>query len=139
MPRRSTGTYPDNWREIATAVKDAAGWTCVRCGAPHDPAAGRCLTIHHADLDPGNSRWFNLWPLCQACHLSVQGRVYLDRPWVMVPHSAWIKPYLGGFFAWKYLGRDVSREEVEADLEWFVGIERRHYEMPATAGHLIGA
>lgn len=28
--------YPDNWKEIADAVKDRAGWKCEECGAEHD-------------------------------------------------------------------------------------------------------
>jgi hypothetical protein len=125
MTRRSTGRYPDDWPEIARSVKGAAGWRCVRCGHPHDPATGHTLTVHHADIDPSNCRWWNLLALCQRCHLRVQAKVYLDRPWLMLEHSAWFRPYVGGWYAWKYLGRDVTRAEVEADLAWFVGIERR--------------
>jgi len=28
MIRKSTGEYPPNWKEIAKAVKDEAGWRC---------------------------------------------------------------------------------------------------------------
>lgn len=125
MARHSTGAYPDDWPAIATAVKEAAGWSCVRCGHDHEPSSGHTLTVHHADIDPSNCRWWNLLPLCQRCHLSIQGKVYLDRPWLMLPHSDWFKPYVGGYFAWKYLGLDVSRAEVDANLEWYAGIERR--------------
>ena len=68
--------------------------------------------------------WWAFLPLCQRCHLSIQGRVHVDRPWVMAEHSAWFKPYAGGYFAWKYLGRAVTRDEVEASLDWYVSIER---------------
>lgn len=131
MPRQSTGAYPDNWREIATGVKEAAGWACVRCGAPHENRNGYRLTCHHLDLNPANCAWWNIPALCCACHLQIQHKVDLDRPWVMTEHSDWAKPYMAGFYAHKYLGRDVTREEVEADLEWFVGIERRHYGVEA--------
>lgn len=127
MPRRSTGTYPDDWPAIAQAVKEAAGWRCIRCGHPHDPVAGYTLTVHHCDLNKSNCRWWNLLPLCQRCHLSIQHKLYLDRPWLMVEHSAWFKPYAGGFFAWKYLGLDLTQDQVEADIERFVGLERRHF------------
>lgn len=128
MTRRSVpgSEYPAGWKQIAQGVKDAADWCCIRCGVRHDPPR-HVLTVHHFDLNPSNSAWWNLLALCARCHLSVQGRVHLDRPWLMVEHSAWAKPYLAGFFAWKYLGRDVTREEVEADLAWFVNIERRHF------------
>ena len=125
--RKSIGEYPDNWIEIACQVKEDANWTCVRCAHPHNPQNVRTLTVHHLDMNPGNSAWWNLLPLCQACHLSIQGRVYLDRPWVMADHSDWFKVYAGGYFAWKYLSLDVTREEVERDLEWYVNIERRHF------------
>lgn len=125
MARRSVPgvTYPDNWRDIAHAVKEEAGWCCVRCGHPHDPSAGRTLTIHHADMNPGNSVWWNLLPLCQACHLSVQGRVDLDRPWVMQEHSDWFKLYVAGFYAWKYCGETLTREEAEARLDELLQLE----------------
>lgn len=125
--RRSTGAYPDDWQEIATRTKEAAGWRCVRCGHLHDPDKGYTLTVHHLDIDPSNCRWWNLLALCQRCHLRTQGRVYLDRPWLMFEHSDWFKPYAGGFFAWKYLRMEVTRAEVEADVDWFAGIEQRQY------------
>jgi hypothetical protein len=64
--------YPSNWAELAKRVKEAAGWRCEACGAPHNPAAGYCLTVHHKDGDPGNNNPENLVALCQRCHLKVQ-------------------------------------------------------------------
>lgn len=125
MGRKSTGTYPDDWKAIAKAVKDAAGWRCIRCNHEHDPASGYTLTVHHLDLNPANSAWWNLLPLCQRCHLSVQGRVYLDRPWVMTEHSEWFKPYVAGFYAQKYLGETLSRNEVERRMPELLELERR--------------
>ena len=95
MPRRSTGEYPPDWPTIAEAVKEAAGWRCVRCDHPHDPASGHTLTaqscvlcrVHHLDLDPSNCRWWNTPALCQHCHLSFQGRVVMEQGW-MLEHSA---------------------------------------------------
>lgn len=126
MTRRSVNgsVYPADWKAIAQRVKDEAGWTCVRCSAKHDPPR-HILTVHHLDMDCGNSAWWNLIPLCARCHLSIQGRVYLDRPWVMAEHSEWFKVFAGGYFAWKYLGQVVSRQEVERDVEWYANIERR--------------
>lgn len=123
MPRRSTGEYPPDWKEIAKAVKDKAGWRCVRCGRPHDPASGHTLTCHHLDMDPGNCRWWNIPALCQKCHLSIQSRVVLERPWVL-EHSEWFLPYLGGWSAWFYLGLELSREEVMADLDYYANVQR---------------
>lgn len=122
---RPTGTYPDDWPEIAARVKADAGGCCIRCGHEHDPATGHTLTVHHADNDKSNSRWFNLLALCQRCHLSIQGRVNLDRPWVMFDHSAWFRPYVAGFYAWKYLGIELTREETEVRIDELLQLERR--------------
>lgn len=27
--------YPEDWRQMAKAVKDAAGWKCEQCGMGH--------------------------------------------------------------------------------------------------------
>lgn len=125
MARKSTSTYPLDWNDIALAVKQAAGWRCVRCHHRHDPEMGYTLTVHHADLSPANCDWWNLLPLCQRCHLSIQSRVVLDRPWVMTAHSEWFRPYVAGFYAKKYLGLDLTREEVDARLDELLELERR--------------
>lgn len=126
MSRRSSGgPYPANWVEIAQSVKTAAGWKCIRCGHPHDVDSGHVLTVHHADMNPANCAWWNLLALCQRCHLSIQARVVMDRPWVMLDHSAWFKPYVAGFYAHKYLGESLSREEVESRLPELLALERQ--------------
>jgi len=28
-------TYPDDWKDISRQVREAAGWKCQKCGAPH--------------------------------------------------------------------------------------------------------
>lgn len=59
---------------------------------------GYTLTVHHLDLNPSNNVWWNLLPLCQRCHLSIQSRVILERPWLF-EHSEWFKPYVAGYYA----------------------------------------
>ena len=98
MPRKSIGEYPPNWNEIAVAVKDEAGWKCVRCGHPHDIPGGYMLTVHHLDLHPNNCAWWNIPALCQKCHLIIQHKVVMERFW-MFDHSEWFKPYLAGYYA----------------------------------------
>ena len=45
MGRNIQGEYPPDWPALAKAVKNAAGWRCVRCGHPHErPGA-------HVDCD----------------------------------------------------------------------------------------
>lgn len=120
---RSGVSYADDWDYIATRTKIAAGWKCIRCKHRHDPSTGYTLTVHHLDLDPSNNRWWNLLALCQRCHLSVQARVDLRRPWVMAEHSIWFRPYAAGWYAYRYLGLELSRREVEARLDELLRIE----------------
>lgn len=129
-----TGDYPDDWKTIATAVKDAAGWRCVRCSHPHETPGNpvscddqcdptrhrngklndgkqRILTVHHLNNDKTCVEWWNLAALCQVCHLIIQAKVDMNRPWLMFPHSEWFKPYVAGFYAWNYHGEKVTRDE----------------------------
>lgn len=90
--------YPSNWKAIALIIKIKADWKCIRCGHPHEPQTGFCLTVHHLDGDKSNCRWYNLPPLCQRCHLTIQARVIMHRPW-LYEHSEWFKPYVAGYYA----------------------------------------
>jgi len=101
MPRHSIGEYPPNWPEISKAVKDAAGWKCIRCNHPHDIEAGFMLTVHHLDMDPSNNAWWNTPALCQGCHIHIQAKVDMEQPW-MFEHSDWFKPYVAGYYAHIY-------------------------------------
>ena len=100
MKRKSPvgSNYPDNWPEIAKAVKDAANWRCVRCGKLHDPENGYTLTVHHLDINPENCAWWNIPALCQRCHLSIQSKVVMEQPY-MFPHSEWFRPYVAAYYA----------------------------------------
>jgi hypothetical protein len=130
------GEYPPDWPAIARAVKEAAGWRCVRCRHPFTAAGaplacdgcdpqrcpmllrGRMLNygVHHLDGDKSNCRWWNLLATCNSCHLTVQAKVIPERPYLW-PHSEWFRPYVAGFYAWYYGGREVTREEAIAELE----------------------
>lgn len=110
-------------RDRATAVKDAAGWRCIRCDHPHDVDAGRVLTVHHIDMDKANCRWWNLVALCQACHLSVQARVVIERPWIF-EHSEWFKPYAAGYYAAVIFSEELTRDQVDGRLEELLALER---------------
>lgn len=129
------GTYPPHWPDLAEAVKEAAEWRCIRCGHFHDPHGAlpclpscrhsggrgkrRALTVHHLDGDKGNSSWWNLLALCQACHLSVQARVIPERAWLL-EHSDWFRVYVAGFYASYYGGIEISRAEAEACTEKYL-------------------
>jgi hypothetical protein len=86
-------------------------------------AAWRILTVHHLDGDKANCRWWNLVALCQRCHLQIQGRVVMARMWPW-EHTEWFKPYVAAFYAWSYLGEDLTRPEAEARLEELLALER---------------
>lgn len=82
--------YVDNWEEIATAVKEKAGWCCENCGHHHDPGHGYTLTVHHIDDDKSNNEPWNIPALCQRCHLHYQSRLSVKQfsffnrpPWII--------------------------------------------------------
>lgn len=144
MKRKSPkdSKYPDNWNGIAKAVKDTAGWKCVRCGHVHDPKAGYTLTVHHLDIDPSNCAWWNIPALCQRCHLSIQSKVIMERPY-MFPHSDWFKPYVAAYYAAQnglientkdyYRSLEIAPiEKIMKHLEDYLGLG---FTMPAEIGN----
>ena len=120
MSRKSTSAYPPDWKAIAQRVKDEAGWKCVRCGHAHEPKAGYSLTVHHLDISPANCEWWNLAPLCQRCHLQIQAKVVMERPW-MLPHSDWFKPYVAGYYASQH-GKPTERDYVLAHIDELISL-----------------
>lgn len=115
-----SGTYTADWKEIARSVKDAANWQCVRCGHPHDRPSGHVLTVHHLDNNKSNMDWWNLVALCQKCHLQIQAKVIMRRPWFL-PHSEWFKPYAAGYYA-SVNGLPTNREYVMAHVDQLLAI-----------------
>lgn len=85
-------------------------------------AQWRILTVHHLDGDKGNDAWWNTLALCQRCHLQIQGKVNPHIPW-MLSHSDWFKPYVAGFYAHKYEGRMIEREEAERRMDELLAYE----------------
>lgn len=85
-------------------------------------AQWRILTVHHLDGDKANDAWWNTLPLCQRCHLQIQTRVDPETPYFL-EHSDWFKPYVAGFYAHKYEGKMLTREEVEADMPRLLAYE----------------
>lgn len=113
-PRKSIGgPYPADWPVIAWRTKREAGWRCVRCG--HINCTGHILTVHHLDMDPSNCEWWNLAALCQQCHLHIQAKVVLDRPY-LYDHTAWFRPYVAGYYA-HLQGLPEDRDSVMLHLE----------------------
>lgn len=83
-------SYPDNWTDVATAVKAMAGGKCEHCGARHDPSRGYTLTVHHLNMMKADCRYENLVALCQRCHLRIQGQWTPGQPW-LIGKPAWAK------------------------------------------------
>ena len=73
--------YPANWPAISRAVKEAAHWTCQKCGRicyrPGERVSDwrRVLTAAHLDRDPAHNESGNLKALCVVCHLNYDRRV----------------------------------------------------------------
>jgi transcription elongation factor Elf1 len=118
-----SGEYPPHWRAIAQDVKAAAGWRCIRCNHANDLKSGHVLTVHHADGNKSNCAWWNLLALCQRCHLRFQATVDPHVVFVL-EHSDWYKPYVAGFYAFKYLKLELTREETVARLDELLALER---------------
>lgn len=76
-----TSGYPENWNEIANAIKQQSGYCCQRCGMQclppgnsyrHLPRRVRSkytAQVHHRDRQPFNNNPNNLVTLCTGCHL----------------------------------------------------------------------
>jgi len=86
-------------------------------------AEWRILTVHHLDGNKSNCEWWNLLSLCQRCHLQIQTRLNPQHPYFL-EHSGWFKPYAAGFYAHKYEGRNITREEAIARMDELLAHER---------------
>ena len=82
----------------------------------------RILTVHHLNGIKHDCRWWNLVSLCQRCHLTIQGKVYMERPWVK-SHSEWFRPFVAGFYAWKYLDLELTQEETMERIDELLDLE----------------
>lgn len=96
----------------------------LRMNAGRVEAKARILTVHHLDEIKLNCRWWNLAALCQRCHLTIQGRVKISRPYFL-EHSEWFKPYVAGFYASTILGEELTREQVTARLDELLALANR--------------
>jgi 5-methylcytosine-specific restriction endonuclease McrA len=94
----------------------------VSAGVPVE-ARWRILTVHHLNGNKADLRWWNLTPLCQRCHLRVQGKVQMARVWPW-EHSTWFEPYVAAYYALVYLGEELTREETMERLDELLALER---------------
>jgi hypothetical protein len=114
----------DPWSGLTATPADATAGDLIDGGIDVE-ARWRVLTVHHlvsGDEAKRDLRWWNLAALCQRCHLTIQGRVQMERvyPW---PHSEWFKPYAAAWYAWTYLGEDLTRAETMARLDELLALE----------------
>lgn len=86
-------------------------------------AEWRILTVHHLDGNKANCSWWNLLPVCQRCHLTIQSRVNPDVPYFL-EHSGWFRPYVAGFYAKKYEGREITRQEADSRIVELLAYEQ---------------
>jgi hypothetical protein len=84
----------------------------------------RILTTHHLNGVKWDCRWWNLAALCQRCHLTIQGRVVMERVYPL-EHTEWFKPHAAGYYASAYLGLDLDRDEVLERLDELLALERQ--------------
>lgn len=92
--------YPPEWPAKAREVKEANDWECERCGHPHDPDAGRTLTVHHLDGDKHNLNDWNLAALCQKCHLQIQNKVDWYTDTLTGVHTEWLAEHVRAYNEW---------------------------------------
>lgn len=120
--RRFTNTYNYDGKEKRRQARESVGNICIRCKSHSVP--GKILTTHHFDGDKSNDEWWNLLPLCQVCHLQIQGKVDPETPFFL-EHSEWLKPYVAGFYAKKYEGRNIDRDEANNRMQELLAHECR--------------
>lgn len=116
------GWHPFNPTPEACGAAVAA----LRSDYPENPpvqAAWRILTVHHLNERKHDLRWHNLCALCQRCHLSVQRRVEMAQIYPY-EHSDWFKPYAAAFYAYSYLGEELTRAETMERLDDLLALER---------------
>lgn len=127
--RTFKGQYAADGKESRRAVREAAGNKCIRCGHPNCAKTHHVLTTHHFDGNKANDEWWNLMALCQRCHLKVQNKVDPQIPYFL-EHTDWMKPYVAGFYAFKYEGRNITREEAMERMNELLAYEHARKESP---------
>jgi hypothetical protein len=126
---RPIGEHPEDWIEHNLTMIGIPAGESIQDEGPNGPedrymiaARWRILTVHHLDGVKANCLWWNLAALCQRCHLTIQGKVYLDRPY-HGEHSDWFKIHAAGWYAFRYLEEDVSREEAQERMDELLALE----------------
>lgn len=96
----------------------------VRGGGGQTQAQWRILTVHHLNGVKADCRWWNLVSLCQRCHLEIQAKVHMERRYTR-EHSEWFKPFVAGYYAWAFLGEELTEDETRGRLDELLALEDR--------------
>lgn len=116
-------SWPGQAREaLAITEPEFGAGALVRDGLVVE-AAWRILTVHHLNGVKHDLRWWNLVSLCQRCHLLIQKTVILERVWPW-EHDEWFKPYAAGWYAYAYLGENLTRQETVLRMDELLALER---------------
>jgi hypothetical protein len=115
-------SLPQKPRDALTVNPTFNAGALVRDGLVVE-AAWRILTVHHLNGRKHDLRWWNLASLCQRCHLLIQKTVIMERVWPW-EHDEWFKPYAAGWYAYAYLGLNLTREETMERLDELLALER---------------
>lgn len=119
----------DPWADETATPPEATAGELIAGGIDVE-ARWRILTVHHLDGVKLNCRWWNLVALCQRCHLTIQGKVRMERRY-LGEHSEWFRPYAAAWYAFDRLGEDLSREQTMARLDELLALEDRQLELGA--------
>jgi hypothetical protein len=115
MPMQ-TDLYPEDWKQIAEAAKEAANWTCEKCGAQrgelranrHGVEKATVITVAHLDHDPWRSKP-RLAVLCAPCHLRYDASQRCrQRRMMRIARGQQVLP---GMRAWYHPPRPVKEEK----------------------------
>jgi hypothetical protein len=128
---RINGSQPFDATNLAAQLTDELGYEVAHEAQAQAVIRGRLveaqwriLTVHHLNRIKHDLRWWNLCALCQRCHLTIQSKVYLERPWYR-EHTEWFKPHAAAWYAWSFLGLELSREETLERMEELLALEHR--------------
>jgi hypothetical protein len=124
---------PLRWAGITRAWNTFDGPTAddlLRCTAGqlveeglHVEAKWRILTVHHLNEVKLDCRWWNLAALCQRCHLQIQRKVKMGKPWPW-DHTPWFQPHAAGWYAVKFNGEELTREQTMERLDELLALGR---------------
>jgi hypothetical protein len=139
MRNTYSGEYPQDFAAISLAVREAAGWRCIRCWHPFAPDTGSplfcdsaCDThrgIHRRALHDDDRQSQHIGP--RVTRITAENRQWLGSLNYGVHHfdgdkanNRWwnLMAMCNSCHAWWFARREPTREEVQADASLFLAI-----------------